>query len=320
MNIVEIGKKVLQIEAAAIENTISKIDKKFEKAVRILFKTTGRVVTTGMGKSGLIARKISATLTSTGTPSVFLHPSEALHGDIGIIHSDDVVIALSSSGETGEVLRLLDYIKRIGVKLIVLVGNPQSTLAKESDVFLDCSVEKEACPIGLVPSTSTTLALAVGDALAIALMEKKGFGEEDFKFYHPGGSIGKKLLKVKHLMHSGSELPIVSENTPMTDVIKIINDKRFGVAVVVGNDSVVKGVITDGDLRRNMLKGVNFFQAHAAQCMTKNPLCIQENYLAAEALKIMEDHLVTSLVVTNDNDTTLKGLLHLHDLWRTEMI
>jgi arabinose-5-phosphate isomerase len=320
MNIVEIGKKVLQIEAAAIESTIAKIDKKFEKAVNILFKTTGRVVTTGMGKSGLIARKISATLTSTGTPSLFLHPSEALHGDIGIIHNDDVVMALSSSGETEEVLRLLDYIKRIGAKLITLVGSPQSTLARESDVFLDCSVEKEACPIGLVPSTSTTLALAVGDALAIALMEKKGFSEEDFRYYHPAGSIGKKLLKVKHLMHTGSELPIVNENTPMTDVIKIINDKRFGVAVVVENESAIKGVITDGDLRRNMLKGVDFSQAHAAQCMTKDPLCIQENHLAAEALKIMEDHLVTSLVVTNDNDTTLKGLLHLHDLWRTEMI
>jgi arabinose-5-phosphate isomerase len=320
MNIVEIGKKVLQIEAAAIENTIFKIDKRFETAVKILFKTTGRVVTTGMGKSGLIARKISATLTSTGTPSVFLHPSEALHGDIGIIHNHDVVIALSSSGETGEVLRLLDYIKRIGVKLITLVGNPQSTLARESDVSLDCSVEKEACPIGLVPSTSTTLALAVGDALAIALMEKKGFSEEDFRYYHPGGSIGKKLLKVKHLMHSGGELPIVSENTPMTEVIKIIDEKRFGVAVVVENDFAVKGVITDGDLRRNMLKGINFSRVNAAQCMTKEPLSIQENHLATEALKIMEDHLVTSLVVTNENDTTLKGLLHLHDLWRTEMI
>ncbi|UCH96401.1 MAG: KpsF/GutQ family sugar-phosphate isomerase [Candidatus Aminicenantes bacterium] len=320
MNIVEIGKKVLQTEAAAIENTIAKIDKHFEKAVQILFKTTGRVVTTGMGKSGLIARKISATLTSTGTPSVFLHPSEALHGDIGIIHSHDVVMALSSSGETFEVLRLLDYIKRIGVQLIALVGNTQSTLALESDVFLDCSVEKEACPIGLVPSTSTTLTLAVGDALCIALMEKKGFSEENFRYYHPGGNIGKKLLKVKHLMHTGSELPIVNEDARMTDVIKTINDKRFGVAVVIGNHSNVKGVITDGDLRRNMLKGVNFSEATAGQCMTKTPLCIGENHLAVEALKIMEDHLITSLVVTRDNETTITGLLHLHDLWRTEMI
>ena len=320
MNIVEIGKKVLQTEAAAIENAIEKIDKNFEKAVQILFKTTGRVVTTGMGKSGLIARKISATLTSTGTPSVFLHPSEAVHGDIGIINSDDLVIALSSSGETFEVLRLLDFIKRIGVKLIALIGNTQSTLARESEVFLDCSVVKEACPIGLVPSTSTTLTLAIGDALSIALMEKKGFSEEDFRYYHPGGNIGKKLLKVKHLMHSGSELPIVNENTPMPEVIKTINEKRFGVAVVVGKEHAVKGVITDGDLRRNLLDDVNFSQAIAAQCMSKNPICITGNHLAVEALKIMEDHLITSLAVTIDNGTTLTGLLHLHDLWRTEMI
>lgn len=320
MNIVEIGKKVLQIEAAAIERTIARIDKNFEKAVQILFETTGRVVTTGMGKSGLIARKISATLTSTGTPSVYLHPSEALHGDIGIIHNDDAVMMLSSSGETYEVIRLLDFIKRIGVKLIALVGSPGSTLARESDVFLDCSVEKEACPIGLVPSTSTTLTLAVGDAISIALMEKKGFGEEDFRYYHPGGNIGKKLLKVKHLMHSGGELPIINENAVMTDVIKTINEKRFGVAIVIGNNSTVKGVITDGDLRRNLLQGVNFSKVTAEQCMTLKPLCISENHLAVEALKIMEDHLVTSLVVTKDNDSTITGLLHLHDLWRTEMI
>ncbi len=318
MNIVEIGKKVLRTEAKAIENTIAKIDKHFETAVNILFKAKGRVVTTGMGKSGLIARKISATLTSTGTPSVFLHPSEALHGDIGIINSDDVVLALSSSGETFEVLRLLDYIKRIGARLVSLVGKIDSTLAGESDVFLDCSVEKEACPIGLVPSTSTTLTLAVGDAISIALMEKKGFGEEDFKYNHPGGAIGKKLLKVKHLMHTGSELPIAGEHAAMAEVVKIIDEKKFGVAIIVGDDSVVKGVITDGDLRRNLLKGVDFSRLNAARCMTGSPLSIREDNLAVEALKIMEDHLITSLVVTeNDN---LKGLLHLHDLWRTEMI
>ena len=320
MNTVEIGKKVLQTEAAAIESAIAKIDESFDKAVRVLFSTTGRVVTTGMGKSGLIARKISATLTSTGTPSVYLHPSEALHGDIGIIHGDDVVMALSSSGETFEVIRLLDYIKRIGARLIALVGNTRSALARESDVFLDCSVEKEACPIGLVPSTSTTLTLAVGDALAIALMEKKGFGEEEFKYFHPGGHIGKKLLKVKHLMHTGSELPMVNENTPMNDVIKTINDKRLGVAGGVGGQLTLKGVITDGDLRRNLLKNVNFNEATASQCMTKNPLKINADHLATEALKIMEDHLITSLAVTGDNGTTLTGLVHLHDLWRTEMI
>jgi len=322
MNIVEIGKKVLATEAKAIENSIAKIDTNFEKAVQILFKTTGRVVTTGMGKSGLIARKISATLTSTGTPSVFLHPSEALHGDIGIIHSEDVVMALSTSGETEEVLRLLVHIKRIGAALISLVGNTQSTLARESNVYLDCSIEKEACPIGLVPSTSTTLTLAMGDALSIALMEKKGFGEEDFRFFHPGGSIGKKLLKVKHLMHSGSDLPLTVESAPMVEVIRTINEKKFGVALVVSTDSEasqVKGVITDGDLRRHLLKGTDFSLTRAGDCMTLNPLSIGENNLAVEALKIMEERLITSLVVTDDHGC-LKGLLHLHDLWRTEMI
>ncbi|MCP5048704.1 MAG: KpsF/GutQ family sugar-phosphate isomerase [bacterium] len=318
MNIVEIGKKVLRTEADAIEQAVPRIDKQFERAVSILFKTTGRVVTTGMGKSGLIARKISATLTSTGTPSVFLHPSEALHGDIGIIHESDAVIALSSSGETHEVVRLLDYIKRIGVKLVSLVGRTDSTLARESDVFLDCSIKSEACPTGLVPSTSTTLTLAIGDALSIALMEKKGFGEEDFRYYHPGGSIGKQLLKVKHLMHTGGDLPVVHENDLMSDVLAIMTEKKFGIAVVVEEGAYLKGIITDGDLRRNLIKNVDFSRSVAVQCMTSNPMSIGEDNLAVEALKIMEDHLITSLVVTENN--RLKGLLHLHDLWRTEMI
>jgi arabinose-5-phosphate isomerase len=318
MKVAEIGKKVLAAEANAIENAIKRIDIDFERAVEMLFKTTGRVVVTGMGKSGLIGKKISATLTSTGTPSVFLHPSEALHGDIGIIHNDDVVMALSTSGETYEVLRLLNFIKRVGVKLVSLVGNPESSLAKESDVFIDCSVENEACPIGLVPSTSTTLTLAVGDAISIALMETKGFSEEEFRFYHPGGAIGKKLLKVKHLMHTGDELPLTDPSALMTDVILTINEKKFGIAVVVDEDSVVRGVITDGDLRRNLLKGVDFSSTSAFDCMTKNPLTIGEDNLAVEALKIMEDKLITSLVVAEDK--RIKGLLHLHDLWRTEMI
>ncbi len=318
MNIVEIGKKVLATEAKAINNAITRIDDEFERAVNILYSARGRIVITGMGKSGIIGKKISATLTSTGTPSVFLHPSDALHGDIGIIHNDDVVMALSTSGETFEVIRLLDFIKRIGVKLVSLVGNPNSTLARESDVFINCGVEKEACPIGLVPSTSTTLALAVGDAISIALMEKKGFSEEDFRFYHPGGSIGKKLLKVKHLMHTGEELPLVKPFTIMIDVINTINDKKFGCAIVIDDDSAVEGIITDGDLRRNLLKGINFSTATAANCMTKNPLCIGENNLAVEALKILEEKLITSLVVLEDKK--VKGLLHLHDLWRTEMI
>jgi arabinose-5-phosphate isomerase len=329
-SIVETGKKVLLIEAKAIENAVDRLDGRFEQAVEILYQTKGRVVITGMGKSGLIGKKISATLTSTGTPSVFLHPAEALHGDIGIINNDDVVLALSTSGETLEVLRLINYIKRIGVKLVSLVGAPDSTLAAQSDVYIDCMVEKEACPIGLVPSTSTTLTLAVGDAIAIALMEKKGFKEENFRFNHPAGAIGKKLLKVKHLMHKGSELPVVDVSTVMMDVIRVINEKRFGMAIVVddgdspdpavgeNHGARVRGVITDGDLRRHVLKDIDFTGSTAGQCMTGNPLGIGEDNLAVEALKIMEEKLITSLVVTKGDK--LRGLVHLHDLWRTEMI
>lgn len=318
MKIADIGQKVLAAEAKAIENAISRIGEEFEQAVNILYEAKGRVVVTGMGKSGLIGKKISATLTSTGTPAVFLHPSDALHGDIGIITDNDVVMALSTSGETFEVLRLLDFIKRIGVKLVSLVGHPSSSLAKESDVFIDCSVENEACPIGLVPSTSTTLTLAVGDAISIALMDKKGFNEENFRYYHPGGAIGKKLLKVKHLMHTGDQLPVVKSSMLMMEVLPVMNEKKFGIAIVMDDDFKVDGVITDGDLRRYLLKGVNFTSAIAADCMTRNPLFIRENNLAVEALKIMESKLITSLVVVEDN--RLKGLLHLHDLWRTEMI
>ncbi|MCU0285402.1 MAG: KpsF/GutQ family sugar-phosphate isomerase [Acidobacteria bacterium] len=318
MKIAHIGQKVLAAEAKAIENAISRIGEEFEQAVNILYDTKGRVVVTGMGKSGLIGKKISATLTSTGTPSVFLHPSEALHGDIGIIADNDVVMALSTSGETYEVLRLLVYIKRIGVKLVSLVGDPLSSLAKASDVFIDCGVENEACPIGLVPSTSTTLTLAVGDAISIALMDKKGFSEENFRYYHPGGSIGKKLLMVKHLMHVGEELPLVTPYMFMTNVLPIMSEKKFGIAIVVDDEFNVAGIITDGDLRRLLLKNINFASTQAADCMTRNPMSIREDNLAVEALKIMESRLITSLVVLENN--RLKGLLHLHDLWRTEMI
>lgn len=321
MNTIETGKKVLEIEASAIKNAIAKINSNFEKAIDILYNSRGRVIVSGMGKSGLIGRKISATMTSTGTPAVFLHPADALHGDIGIINSEDVVITLSTSGETDEVLRFLVYIKRLGISLISLVGNPDSTLARQSDVFIDCSVEKEACPIGLVPSASSTLALAVGDALAIALMHKKGFSEEDFRFNHPAGSIGKKLLKVRHLMHTGDHLPRVNPGTSMMEVIRIIDEKKFGVAIVTsGQDpGQVEGLITDGDLRRLFLKGIDFTTSLAGECMTRNPLWIDDDKMAVEALKILEAKAITSLVVKNQKNQLL-GLLHLHDLWRTEMI
>jgi arabinose-5-phosphate isomerase len=319
MGSIETGKKVLQTEAHAILNALDKINGQFATAVDIIFACRGQVVVTGMGKSGLIGRKIAATMTSIGSPAIFLHPAEAIHGDIGIIHPQDVVIALSSSGETEEVIRLLNHIKRLGIRLIALVGNPDSTLARQSDVFIDCSVEKEACPIGMVPSASSTLSLAVGDALSIALMEKKGFNEEDFRGLHPGGSLGRKLLKVRHLMHRGQEMPVVDVQALMESVIRLINEKKFGMAIVVKNDTEVAGVITDGDLRRLFLKKIDFSKARAGDCMTSNPLCIDEEQLAVEALKVMEDRAVTSLVVS-DGSRRLCGLLHLHDLWRTEMI
>jgi arabinose-5-phosphate isomerase len=319
MGSIETGKKVLRTEARAITNALGRINHQFAKAVDILYQCRGQVVVTGMGKSGLVGRKIAATMTSIGTPAVFLHPAEAIHGDIGIIHPEDTVIALSTSGETGEVTRLITYIKRLGIKLVSLVGNPRSTLARRSDVFIDCSVEKEACPIGLVPSASSTLALAVGDALSIALMEKRGFSEDDFRYFHPGGQIGKNLLKVEHLMHKGRRLPVVGVSDLMKSVIRTINAKKFGVAIVVRGRGRVAGIITDGDLRRLFLKGVDFAKARASDCMTAHPLCIDGDKLAVEALKIMEDRAVTSLVVA-DGQNRLRGLLHLHDLWRTEMI
>jgi arabinose-5-phosphate isomerase len=319
MGSIETGRKVLEIEANAIRKAVTRINDDFERAIDILFHSTGQVVVTGMGKSGLIGRKIAATLTSTGTPAVFLHPAEAIHGDIGIINPQDLVIAISTSGETEEVVRLLNHIKRLGTKLISLVGNPESTLARQGDVSIDCSVEREACPIGLVPTTSSTLALAIGDALAIALMEKKGFSEEDYLFYHPGGSLGKKMLKVKHLMHTGDQIPVVGLQTAMRDVIRVINEKKFGVAVVVDGRHEVAGIITDGDLRRMLLKEVDFSKTAASDCMTLNPLAIGEENLAVEALRILEEKAVTSLVVKNGQNRLL-GLLHLHDLWRTEMI
>ncbi|HSQ35091.1 MAG TPA: KpsF/GutQ family sugar-phosphate isomerase [Candidatus Binatia bacterium] len=319
MGIIETGKKVLETEANAILKALDKINGQFETAVGIIFKCRGQVVVTGMGKSGLIGRKIAATMTSVGSPAVFLHPAEAIHGDIGIIHPQDVVIALSTSGETEEVIRLLNYIKRLGIALIALVGDPKSTLARQSDVFIDCSVQEEACPIGMVPTASSTLTLAVGDALSIALMEKRGFSEEDFRDLHPGGSLGKKLLRVKHLMHAGKQMPVVDKGALMESVIRVINEKKFGIAIVVKDKTDVLGVITDGDLRRLFLKRINFAKTKAVDCMTVAPLCIHEDKLAVEALKVMEDRAVTSLVV-KDGAERLSGLLHLHDLWRTEMI
>jgi len=318
MSMIDTGKEVLEIEAGAISRSIKKLDHNFDRAVEMMFNLSGRIVVTGMGKSGLIGKKISATLTSTGSPSVFLHPSDALHGDIGIINADDVVVALSTSGETHEVIMLLNYIKRLGVGLISLVGDMNSSLAKESDVVIDCSIEKEACPIGLVPTASTTLSLAMGDALAVSLMRKKGFGEDDFRYNHPGGNIGRKLLKVKHCLHLPGEFPVVKRTSLMMDVIKIVDEKKFGAAVIADEDMNIEGIITDGDLRRAFLKGDSFAGAAVSDFMSLNPTTISPDSLAVEALNLMEEKKITSLIVAEENK--LKGFVHLHDLWRTEMI
>ncbi len=318
MQMIETGKEVLEIEARAILRSIEKLDSKFENAVEILFHTKGRVIVTGMGKSGIIGKKISATMTSTGTPSIFLHPSDALHGDMGIINDEDTILALSTSGETSEVVKLLIYLKRIGIKIVSLVGNPKSTLASNSDVFLDCEIEKEAGPVKMVPTVSTTLMLAMGDALSVALMRKNNFSENEFRNFHPGGEIGKKFLKVGDCMKKGDDLPVAFRDDLMEDVIRIIDSKKLGVVVITDKQKNIMGIITDGDLRRAFLKGENFLNGKASDFMTINPAVINMSNLAVEALNVMESKKITSLIVTSGNK--LAGILHLHDLWRTEMI
>lgn len=316
-NSLAVGREVLRIEAQALLSCADRLDHAFERAVNMM-AGRGRIVVTGMGKSGLIGKKIAAMLTSTGTQAVFLHPADALHGDMGIINEEDTVVALSTSGETEEVVRLIGYIKRIGVKLVAMVGRLESTLAHQSDVVLDCSVEREACALGLVPTSSTTLTLAVGDALAIALMQKRGFKEDDFRINHPGGSLGKKLLKVSHLMHQGGELPLLDPQATLMQVVDLIDEKKFGVGLVVDGDQRLLGVITDGDLRRLIRRGIDFNRCRVEEAMTKTPMTIDADSLAVEALKQMEDRRITSLAVLEQG--RLLGLIHLHDLWRTEMI
>ena len=314
----ESAKKVLRIEAEAITDLIERIDARFESAVDALFHCRGRIVVTGIGKSGIICKKIAATLASTGTPAFFLHPTEANHGDLGMIVKGDIVLMVSNSGETDELLHLLETLKRLGIFLIAMIGNPHSTLARHSDIVLDVSIRQEACPLGLAPTASTTAALALGDALAIALSEKRGFREEDFANLHPGGKLGRKLLKVENLMHCGNAMPVVEVNTPMKDVIYEISKKGMGVTAVVQSGSRVAGIITDGDLRRLIQKDENILKKKAGECMHVKPLTIHAQALATEALQIMEERKVTSLLVTAE-EGLLAGIIHIHDLWQTQM-
>mgnify|MGYP001055849003 CR=1 FL=1 len=314
-NLIDVAKKVLTIEALSIQELKDRINENFINAVEIIHNSKGRVVVTGIGKSGLVGRKIAATLASTGTPSFFMHPAEASHGDLGMVTEDDVVIAISNSGETEEVLRLIPYLKYFNVKIIALTGNPQSTLAKQADVVLDVSVKEEACPFGFIPTASTTVTLAMGDAIAVALIMRNGFKKEDFAVFHPGGSLGRRMLtKVKDLMHTAEELPVAYPDTLMLDAVLEISSKRLGVVVIVDENKKILGIITDGDVRRGVQRyGKELFELKASQIMTINPKTINEEELAAVALSTMQKYSITSLIVPA-SDGTLKGIIHIHDI------
>ncbi len=306
------ARRVLRIEAQAIQDVFARLDDTFEKAVDILFACKGRVVVTGMGKSGLIGRKISATLSSTGTPSFFLHPADALHGDLGMLARGDAILAVSYGGETEEIIHLLEALKRLEAPLVTLTGKTQSTLAKASDVALDVSVREEACSLNLAPTASTTVAMAVGDALAVSLLERRGFQPQDFADLHPAGRLGRKLLRVEHTMHSGDALPRVATDTPMHDVIHEMSSKGLGMTTVLEPDGRLAGIVTDGDLRRHMRP--DLMTALVDDVMTKNPKTIRGDLLASEALEILNSSKITALIVTEAGKPV--GIVHLHDILR----
>jgi arabinose-5-phosphate isomerase len=315
----ELARRVLETEAQAILGVIPQLNGDFDKAIDLLHACSGRVVTTGMGKSGIIAHKLAATLSSTGTPSIFLHPAEALHGDLGMVQSSDVVLALSRTGETEELVRLLQAIRRIGARIISITGVPGSTLGQASDVTLSCHVAEEACPMNLAPTASTTAALALGDAIAMALSRRKGFRAEQFANLHPGGQLGKKLMRVEALMQTGSAMPSVSPAAPMMDVLQEMTRKRLGMTCVVDESGRLVGIVTDGDIRRQMTAGSNPLTQTAGDIMTRTPVTIDRHVLAVEALRLMEERKITSVVVIG-GDRVVEGVVHLHDLWRTNMI
>lgn len=315
----EVATEVLETEAAAIRGLLPQLDERFDRAVELLRGTTGRVVCTGMGKSGIIMKKIAATLSSTGTPSLFLHPAEAVHGDLGMIVSGDVVLAASYSGTTEELIRLVETLKRLGVPLVVMTASAASPLARHADVHLPVAIDREACPLNLAPTASTTATLAMGDALAMALLEARGFTREDFALLHPAGQLGKRLLKVDQLMHAGDALPVVTTGTPMREAIYEMSKKGLGITAVVDGDGRLAGCISDGDLRRLLQNDDGeILKKTAGECMTRNPRTIAGDELAAAALKTMEDHRITSLFVC-DAAGRLEGVVHIHDLWGLEL-
>jgi arabinose-5-phosphate isomerase len=313
----EVAREVLEIEAAAIQGLLPQLDESFDRAVELIRDCSGRVVCTGMGKSGIVMQKIAATLNSTGTPALFLHPADAIHGDLGALVAGDLVLAASNSGTTEEILRLVETIKRLDLPLVAMTGNDQSPLARYADVHLRMAIDKEACPLNLAPTASTTATLAMGDALAMALVEARGFSLEDFARLHPGGRIGKRLLKVSQLMHSGADLPKVHRSTPMRDAIYEMSKKGLGITAVVDDGDRLAGCISDGDLRRLLERDETLLRRTAGECMQPAPKTIGGDELAAAALERMEEHRITSLFVC-DGDR-LEGIVHVHDLWRLEL-
>lgn len=313
-DLIERAREILQIEKEGLEEIAKNLDSSFIKALELILTTKGRVVVTGVGKSGIIGRKISATLSSTGTPSFFLHPVEALHGDLGMVTPEDILLAISYSGNTLEVCELASILKKRNIKIISLTGNPESNLAKLSDIVINTRIPKEACPFNLAPTTSTTATLALGDAIAICLFELKGLNSEDFRRNHPGGSLGERLkVKVREIMLTDEKIPVVPEGTLLEDAIVEIDKKKLGCVLIINSLGTLTGIITDGDLRRIFLKYKTYSNIKVEEVMTKNPKVIEENRLASEALEIMEKYLITVLPVIN-YDSKLVGILHLHDI------
>ena len=321
LDILQRAREVLSIEARGISRLGERLDDSFLRAVDLLYSCPGKVVVTGMGKSGIICRKIAATLASTGTPSFFLHAGEGIHGDLGMVMKGDVIIALSNSGETEEILKLLPHFKLNGLKLIVLTGKLDSTLAKAGDIVLYAGASEEACPLGLAPTASTTAALALGDALAVVLLEKKEFKEQDFARRHPGGILGRKLiLKVEDLMKKGEEIPLVREDTAMKDALFEITSKRLGVTGVVDAEGRLVGAITDGDLRRGLEKKGDIFRFKAAELMTRSPKTVPAEMLAAEAVAVMEQFPITALFILDQQSQKPAGVIHLHDIIKAGVV
>lgn len=314
------AKKALNYEIEALKEAVNNLDDNFTKAVNLILNSSGRLIVSGMGKSGLIGNKISATLSSTGTPSLFLHPAEALHGDLGMVTEDDIVLLLSNSGETDEIIRIVPFIRRIGAKIIAMVGNLDSSLAKNSDIVINSFVSREACPLNLAPTSSTTVSLALGDALACALIEARGFKEKDFARFHPSGSLGRKFIAVKDLMHSGDSIPLVSPDEILREAVVKMSHGGFGALVITGKDKKLLGVFTDGDLRRFFEKSKEVdLDIPISNVMTANPKRVTATRLAMEALKIMEDKAITSLPVV-DNQDVVVGFLHLHDILKARLV